>query len=214
MLRDLKPTLARSSFIRLQCAGLFLGLIFCAAPRHVVRGQSVDGPPVARLITTSSYSRPRRMQPVGKDLAASATGVVSPSLDEANQIERRAFERTNLERAKKGLPSLVWDPELCRLARNHSKNMARSGYFSHLTSDGQRLRDRVREIGITHYTALGENIAYNLGYEDPGAFAVERWMLSPAHRANILESGFKAMAVGSFVAADGSVFLTLTFITR
>jgi len=92
--------------------------------------------------------------------------------------------------------------------------MARRGYFAHLTPDGLRLRDRARAAGITHYQLLGENIAYNLGYDDPGAFAVERWMLSPGHRANILYAGFKAMAVGTYVAADGSVFLTQTFITR
>jgi len=76
------------------------------------------------------------------------------------------------------------------------------------------LRDRARAVGIAHYTVLGENIAYNFGYEDPGGFAVERWMLSPGHRANILEVGFRQMAVGTFVATDGSVFLTQTFITR
>jgi hypothetical protein len=49
--------------------------------------------------------------------------------------------------------------------------------------------------GITSYTVL-ENIAYNLGYDDPGAFAVERWMMSAGHRENILDAGFKSMAVG------------------
>jgi uncharacterized protein YkwD len=39
-------------------------------------------------------------------------------------------------------------------------------------------------------------------------------MISAGHRENILSAGFKAMAVGTFVAADGSVFLTQTFITR
>ena len=45
-------------------------------------------------------------------------------------------------------------------------------------------------------------------------FAVERWMASDKHRANILSPEFKAMAIGSFVAPDGSVYLTQTFITR
>jgi len=39
-------------------------------------------------------------------------------------------------------------------------------------------------------------------------------MTSPGHRANILYAGFTSMAVGTFVAPDGSVFLTQTFITR
>jgi uncharacterized protein YkwD len=92
--------------------------------------------------------------------------------------------------------------------------MSRQGFFSHATPEGLRLRERARLVGIIHYSVLGENIAYNQGYEDPGAFAVERWMLSPKHRANILSTEFRAMAIGSFVAPDGSVYLTQTFITR
>ena len=91
--------------------------------------------------------------------------------------------------------------------------MAQLGFFSHATPDGLRLRDRARAAGI-HYQVIAENIAYNMGYDDPGAFAVERWMTSPGHRANILYAGFTSMAVGTFVAPDGSVFLTQTFITR
>jgi uncharacterized protein YkwD len=131
-----------------------------------------------------------------------------------NDIEKRAFEQTNLARIKNGLPPLAWDGEVCRMARAHSENMSRRGFFSHATPEGLRLRDRARLVGIIHYSVLGENIAYNQGYEDPGAFAVERWMLSPKHRANILSTEFRAMAIGSFVAPDGSVYLTQTFITR
>ena len=131
-----------------------------------------------------------------------------------NDIEKPAFEQTNLARIKNGLPPLAWDGEVCRMARAHSENMSRQGFFSHATPEGLRLRDRARLVGIIHYSVLGENIAYNQGYEDPGAFAVERWLLSPKHRANILSTEFRAMAIGSFVAPDGSVYLTQTFITR
>jgi uncharacterized protein YkwD len=100
------------------------------------------------------------------------------------------------------------------MARDHSENMSREGYFSHTTPDGKRLKERAQLVGILQFRVVAENIAYNQGYEDPGAFAVERWMSSPKHRANILSSEFRAMAIGSYVAADGAVFLTQTFITR
>jgi len=137
-----------------------------------------------------------------------------PASMKPSDIEKRAFEQTNLERIKNGLPPLIWDADICRMARTHSENMAQQRYFSHVTPDGLRLRDRARAAGILRYSVLGENIAYNQGYADPGALAVERWMLSPKHRANILSPEFRAMAIGSFVAADGSVYLTQTFITR
>jgi uncharacterized protein YkwD len=143
---------------------------------------------------------------------AETTALASSLL--VNSIERRAFEQTNLAREQNGLPRYEWDPDLHRMARLHSENMARLRFFSHVTPDGLRLRDRARAAGIQCFDMIAENIASNQGYDDPGGFAVERWLTSPAHRANVLATGFKAMAVGTFVAADGSVFLTQVFITR
>lgn len=131
-----------------------------------------------------------------------------------NAIEKRAFEQTNLMRIKNGLPPFDWDADLAALSRNYSENMSRLGFFAHVTPDGKRLPDRARAAGIRRYSVLGENLAYNQGYDDPAALAVERWMLSPKHRANILSSEFRAMAIGSYVAPDGSVYLTQTFIKR
>jgi uncharacterized protein YkwD len=174
-------------------------LVFCPA----VFGQKAKPEPVARLV--GSYTVPNP--------AATRTNA-SPTLAEASEIERRAFEQTNQIRVQNGLPPFEWDADVCRMARSHSENMSRLGFFSHVSPDGQRLRDRARSTGILIYKVMGENIAYNQGYEDPGAFAVERWMASEKHRANILSPEFRAMAIGMYVAADGSVFLTQTFITR
>ena len=133
---------------------------------------------------------------------------------EPNEVEKRAFEQTNLVRLKNGLPPFTWDADVCRMARIHSESMSRHGYFSHVTPEGLRLRDRARAAGILQFSVLGENIAYSQGYEDPGAFVVEQWMQSTKHRANILSPEFRGMAIGSFVAPDGSIYLTQTFITR
>jgi len=200
---------------RLRYLGLSVILFSCAASSHVVQAQNGDSRPVARLITaTPSNLGSGRANSPDTEGNGPAANTSSLSLEQANPIEKQAFEKTNLERKKNGLAPFEWDADLCRMARQHSEEMARVGYFSHADKNGLRLRERARAVGITHYTVLGENIAYNLGYDEPGAFAVERWMLSSGHRANILYAGFKAMAVGTFVAADGSVFLTQTFITR
>ena len=177
-----------------------IGLLVCCP---AVLGQEAKSQPVARLVT--------RFTPTS---AATVNTAASPSLAEAGDIERRAFEQTNQVRVQNGLQPLEWDADVCRMARSHSESMFRLNYFSHVTPDGLRLRDRARVAGILTFTVLAENIAYNQGYEDPGAFAVERWMASPKHRANILSKEFRAMAIGTYVAADGSVFLTQTFITR
>jgi uncharacterized protein YkwD len=178
----------------LPISALVLGIL-CQA----VLAQDARPQPVARLITslTPVAARPTNPTPV-----------------EPNDIERRAFEQTNIARVNNGLAPLVWDADVCRMARIHSESMSRQAYFSHVTPEGLHLRERAREVGILRYVVLGENIAFNQGYGDPGAFAVERWMQSEKHRANILSPEYRAMAIGSFVAPDGSVYLTQTFITR
>jgi uncharacterized protein YkwD len=179
----------------LTIGSLVLGVLASSAVAQDAKPQ-----PVARLITALSPVTAR---------AASPAAAVEP-----NEIEKRAFDETNVFRVKNGLPPFVWDSDICRMARTHSESMARQNYFSHVTPDGLKLRDRARVAGIVRFSVLGENIAYNQGYEDPGVFAVQKWMESPKHRANILSPEFRAMAIGSFVAPDGSVYLTQTFITR
>ncbi|HEV7397787.1 MAG TPA: CAP domain-containing protein [Pyrinomonadaceae bacterium] len=183
-------------------------LLFLFSP--IIAAQTPQIIPTARLLTmprdVSTASRPRRVSvPV-------TTTVLAPV--DPNEIERNAFENTNAVRVRSGLAPLVWDAALLRAARVHSEDMVRQGYFAHETPDGARLRDRVRAVGILHFKVLGENIAYNQGFDDPGAFAVERWMLSPGHRANILSSEFELSAVGTFVAPDGTVYLTQVFLKR
>jgi uncharacterized protein YkwD len=179
--------------------------------------QNLQSAPVARLVTevaerpfvVRAMSLPEETSP-----ATITSSSLSPSMAEASVIERRAFERTNEERAKAGLPALVWDAELCRMARSHSESMATLGFFGHETPEGLQLKQRAQSSGIKHFRVIAENIAYNKGYDDPGAFAVERWMISSGHRSNILYVGFQASAIGSFVSKDGSVYLTQVFINR
>ena len=178
---------------------IFALAFFCPS----VLGQQAKSQPVARLVGRYNVTRP-----------VATTATTSPTLAEASEIERRAFEQTNQVRVQNGLPPFEWDADVCRMARTHSENMSRLQFFAHVTPSGLRIRDRARAAGILTYKVMGENIAYNQGYEDPGAFAVERWMASEKHRANILSTEFRAMAIGMYVAADGSVFLTQTFITR
>src|ERR1700730_9766383 len=186
-----------------------VSLVLC----HPAAAQNVDSRPVARLVTSTTPLRPRRVRP-NADYSAPAAKPILATAEAANSIERRAFQKTNLARVQNGLSPLTWDADLYRMAKIHSEKMARDGYFSHVTPEGMRLRDRARAVGIVHFSVLGENIAYNQGYEDPGAFAVEKWMSSPGHRANILSSEFRASAIAPFVSADGSVFFTYVFMTR
>ncbi len=193
----------------------FVALVGSCQP---IIGQTLQPRPVARLIggpaDSTNRSRPRHISMAdGADLTISPLAT-APALDEASLIERRAFAATNHVRVKHGLAPLAWDQNLSRMARAHSREMARNGLFSHHTAEGLGLRDRARASGIRHFKVLAENIAYNQGYDDPGGFAVERWLVSSGHRANILSSEFQASAIGSFVGSDERVYLTQVFISR
>ena len=182
----------------------------------IAAAQSASRRPVARLIVDTANNSANNPTPRanGGDASGPLTNAISsPSIEEATDTERRAFDVTNELRAKNGLEPLEWDPQLCLMARTHSRNMSVLGFFSHKTPEGMRLRDRARLAGM-RYQVIGENIAYNQGHDDPGAFAVERWTISPGHRANLLSAEFRGSAIGSFIAPDGTVFLTQLFILR
>ncbi|HEY6232307.1 MAG TPA: CAP domain-containing protein [Pyrinomonadaceae bacterium] len=106
--------------------------------------QNIQPRPVARLVSApgnTNYSRPRRVTPsdnfpvavASKESPKSAS--ISSAFEAATEIERHAFEKTNIARAANGLPPLVWDAELCRMARAHSERMATLGFFSHVTPE-------------------------------------------------------------------------------
>lgn len=201
---------------------LLLLLLASGSFSRPTMAQGLQPRPVSRLITESAedyaYTRPRRVTVpatyAGPRAHESTGAPIFPSLDDATSIERRAFAATNAMRLQNGSAPLAWDSDLCRMARLHSENMARLKFFSHETPEGSRLRDRAHAAGVLHWRVIGENIAYNQGCDDPGRFAVERWMSSSGHRANLLHRGFQASAVGSFVAADGRIYITEIFITR
>ncbi len=74
--------------------------------------------------------------------------------------------------------------------------------------------DRADRSGLGLWQAIGENIAFNRGYANPVEFAIERWMMSPKHRDNILNKEWSETAVGIAIAADGSYYFTQVFLLR
>ncbi len=159
--------------------------------------------------TDSSESRPRYVEAEKKAIIVSSNFAFS-TLD----LERQAFNLLNSKRAAKSLPPLEWNDDVARIARMHSENMAKYKFFSHTGIDGLMVNDRADLCGLSRWKAIGENIAYNRGYEKPVEFAVERWMQSTSHRENILNNRWKESAVGVAVANDGSFYFTQVFLVR
>lgn len=129
-------------------------------------------------------------------------------------FERRAFEEINQQRITAGLQPLVWSDAAAKIARLHSENMANFKFFSHEGLDGSMVNDRADAFGISKWKAIGENIAYNRGYNNPIEFAVERWMQSPGHRENILNGRWTESGIGIAITQDGTYYFTEVFLLR
>ncbi|HYN86472.1 MAG TPA: CAP domain-containing protein [Pyrinomonadaceae bacterium] len=182
--------------------------------------------PVARLVSSSRQEAPQRerarvVAAYRNNVAAAparftATRVASApvAVAAATSSERRVFELINEERRARGRRPLAWDGELTRLARYHSQNMARQDFFNHVDRDGLDMSGRAEVLGVGGWRALAENIAFNQGYDDPEAFAVERWMISHKHRDNILNGEFTHAGLGVARASDGRVYFTQVFVKR
>lgn len=70
---------------------------------------------------------------------------------EPRSLEIRVTELINAERVKAKLKPLKVDPKLSEIARRHSEDMARRGFFDHLNPDGQGPTER----GLAaHYTCV------------------------------------------------------------
>lgn len=129
-------------------------------------------------------------------------------------VEHIAFDIINQKRTENGLKPLTWSDPLENIARGHSQNMADFNYFSHRSLDGKMVSDRADEARLGKWCAIGENIAFNRGFADPIAKAVDLWMNSPSHKNNLMGENWKEAAIGVAIAADGSYYFTQVFLAR
>lgn len=116
--------------------------------------------------------------------------------------EAEAFEATNTYRAKKRKERLQLDTFLCRLAREHSQNMA----------DGKEkfghggFNRRIDKIEINLGTGnVAENV-FMASYEADGSAAVDAWIDSPEHRSNLLNKGYKRVGLGVASGKKGTFY--------
>ncbi|MBW3594234.1 MAG: CvpA family protein [Actinobacteria bacterium] len=112
--------------------------------------------------------------------------------------EREMLRAINDERRKRGLDLLRWCNSCAEVARSHSEDMYRGGYFSHEDLDGDDPFDRMVDAGIS-YGAAGENLALAPTIEEAHAGL----MKSPDHRANILRDEFDQVGIGVYEGPYG-----------
>jgi uncharacterized protein YkwD len=122
-------------------------------------------------------------------------------------METAVFNQINTYRASQKLPALKLNAAITTQARNHSATQASTKRMSH---DG--FQARVNAIGTTvPWSGAAENVAYNFGYSDPATVAVNGWIKSPGHLANI-KGNYNLTGIGVARNAQGQVYFTQIFI--
>ena len=108
-----------------------------------------------------------------------------------NADEKEVFDLINKQRTNNGLTALKVDGEVQRVARIKAQDMVDNNYFSHNSPIYGSPFDMLKSFGISYKTA-GENIAGN----SSNSGAVNSWMNSSGHKANILNKNFNYTGIG------------------
>jgi uncharacterized protein YkwD len=145
---------------------------------------------------------------------------IAPSTpaDRAGRVESRMLDLINGDRTAassfqetKGRANpLHWDARLAAVARAHSEEMARNGYFSHQGLDGSTPAVRVSRAGI-QWRATGENIAKTGDVVQAEALFMNEPKFQHNHRGNILKPNYSHVGVGIAKAPDGALYITQEF---
>jgi uncharacterized protein YkwD len=139
-------------------------------------------------------------------VAALVTGltalVPSPATASFTNPRFRMFRATNYTRLNHAVRRVEIHDWMSRQARKHSIAMATKGSLWHVTNPASYY------LKGTNWSTWGENVGVTGG----SVWDVQRaFMGSPAHRANILNTRFRRVAVGTYRDANGLLWVTIFF---
>jgi uncharacterized protein YkwD len=135
-----------------------------------------------------------------------------------SSLESGVLSQLNKIRVQHGLQPVKISARLTASAAQHSREMGADGYFEHNSHDGTAFWKRIgRWYGSNGYGywSVGENLLWSSPQVDP-VDALQLWMNSPEHRANILTARWREIGVSAVhVAAAPGTFkgLEVTIIT-
>jgi uncharacterized protein YkwD len=133
-------------------------------------------------------------------------------------LESGVLQQLNAIRVQHHLVPLKLSAELTGSATAHTREMEQDGYFAHNSADGTVFWKRIQHWyaqGAYGYWSVGENLLWSA--PDIGApGALQLWMNSPEHRANILDPNWREIGISAqHVAAAPGTYkgLEVTVIT-
>jgi uncharacterized protein YkwD len=152
----------------------------------------IVGPAIAAFLLATAVAAPagaRQARSAGPTRVATAM----------RALESRVLVDLNRVRAQHGLVPLRPSGRLSAAASQHSREMARVGYFSHSSADGAAFWRRIeRYYPSSGYRSwsVGENLLWSSPDVD-AAGAIKMWMGSPEHRANLLNPSWREVGLSA-----------------
>jgi len=134
----------------------------------------------------------------GKLHPVAATAPDIPFIDDEFQTEQQLLSLANQSRHQAGVPPLTLDAGLSRAAYQHAQIMLRAHQLSHQFQGEPSLPQR---LGVSARFLLdqeGENVALDYDAEH----GHQHLMLSPPHRANLLNPAYNVVGLGVVRSGD------------
>jgi uncharacterized protein YkwD len=114
------------------------------------------------------------------------------------QAEQRLIELANQSRAQQGLSALASDDGLSQAARIHAQAMVAAHQLSHQFDGEPALPQRLAAETHLQLDQEGENVAFDYSADD----GHKHLMLSPPHRANLLNPAYNVIGLGVVRSGD------------
>jgi uncharacterized protein YkwD len=131
----------------------------------------------------------------------------------APALETAVLSEMNIARAQNHRAPLRMLNTLTTPARAQSRYLLKTGLLSHDSRDGTPFWTRLQRAGFPRTRAMGENLVQVGGCNESTArLAVQLWMHSPDHKANLLDKRFHVTGVGvSFNASCDVTVITADY---
>jgi uncharacterized protein YkwD len=150
----------------------------------------LSGPFVSALDGTQGPAQPAQKKATLKP--ATVTTPETPFKDSDPEAEEQLFQLANQARRKAGAPPLTLDPGLSQAARTHARVMLEARALSHQFDGEPSLPQR---LAIATQLQMDEE-AENVALDNDAAHGHELLMLSPPHRANLLNPSYNVVGLG------------------
>jgi len=147
-------------------------------------------------------------EPDGAEAGGTSSSSRCLAPDDADRLADQVLQLVNLERADEGLPPVVRNPALEKIADDYACRMITGDFFGHTDpADGYGPGDRA-VVGKYAFYAVGENLA--AGQQTP-AEVMRVWMESPAHRDIILDEKWNDVGISVRQGGEYAIYWVQEF---